>query len=51
MWTVKKAAGNPPKALSSSGVVWGNNLYVFGGVLNGEAQSCLHCLDISKLCQ
>lgn len=48
MWTVKKTTGESPKAMSSSGVVCGNNLYVFGGVLDGEAQNSLHCLDISE---
>ena len=48
VWTAKKTMGDSPKALSSSGVVHDNNLYVFGGVLNGEAQNNLHCLDIGE---
>jgi len=48
VWTAKKTTGDSPKAMSSSGAVYGNNLYVFGGVLNGEAQNTLHCLDISE---
>lgn len=48
MWTAKKTIGESPKAMSSSSAVHGNNMYVFGGVMYGEAQNCLHCLDISK---
>lgn len=48
VWAAKKTMGESPKAMSSSGVVCGNNLYVFGGVLNGEAQNTIHCLDISE---
>lgn len=47
-WTTKKTTGESPKAMSSSGAVYGNNLYVFGGVLDGEAQNTLHCLDMSE---
>ena len=48
MWSVKATTGDAPKAMSSRGAVSGNNLLVFGGVLHGEAQDTLHCLDMSK---
>ncbi|XP_065905090.1 uncharacterized protein [Dysidea avara] len=47
VWSVKATTGNAPTAMSSRGVVSGNNLLVFGGVLHGEAQDTLHCLDMS----
>jgi len=48
VWSAKATTGNSPKAMSSRGVVSGNKLLVFGGVLHGEAQDTLHCLDMSK---
>ena len=48
VWSVKTTTGDAPKAMSSRGVVSGNNLLVFGGVLHGEAQDTLHSLDMSK---
>lgn len=47
-WEHCETTGPAPQALSLSASVHGNQLVMFGGVLNGEAQQDVYILDTSE---